>query len=176
MTAAPVQHRKRVMRFFTAGEMKREIPTPKQLDPGNPKNPVVSEIVPTSAVLGDPDLTLVVHGSGFTDSSAVMFDGAPLVSTLRSANEISAVITPSAETTAHAVAVTVRTGRIRAKDPLTFTFTVPNGVPEGTTEEVIFWVNYNQTRAKMALDAEMTNDEPRDDLVAELQALIAAGS
>lgn len=166
--------RRRVVRTFKATDF-RPAPVVK-LDPGDPKHPVVAGVVPDTAVLGGPELTLVIKGSGFTDSSVALFDGEPMVSTYVSPNEISALIDPSSDTVARSVPIIVRNGRARAKEPATFTFTAPDEVPGGTTEEVLNWVNYNLVRAQMALDAELADEEPRDDLVAELQALIAAGS
>ena len=174
MTTAPPQKR-RVIRFFTAADFKQE-PPPPPLAPGDPKHPEVNGVVPETIEVGGSDLTIAVKGSGFTEASVILLDGAMLTSTYVSPNEIRAIVQPSVETTARSVPVVVRNGRSRAKTPVTVTFALPTEAPEGTTEELVVWVNYNPVRAQMALDAELAYEEPRDDLVTELQALIAAGS
>lgn len=174
MTTAQPRPR-RLIRTFKASDFRPVAPV-VPLDPGDPKHPTVAGVVPDVAVFGEPELTLVVKGSGFLDSSVVLLGGDPLVSTYVNPNEIRALIDPSAVTDPQSFPVVVRNSRTRSKEQITFTFTSPDEVPEGTTEEVLAWVNYNLTRAQMALDAETANDEPRDDLVTELQALIAAGS
>lgn len=170
-----VPRKRKVIRFFTAADFKQVEPPPP-LDPGDPKHPEVNGVVPETIEIGGPDLTIAVKGSGFTESSVILLDGAMLTSTYVSPNEVRATVQPSVEATARSVPVVVRNGRTRAKEPVTITFTLPTQAPEGTTEEMVVWVNYNPVRAQMALDAELAHEEPRDDLVTELQALIAAGS
>lgn len=47
-----------------------------------------------------------------------------------------------------------------------------NGVPKGSSKEVLEWVGEDQERARQALEAEQSDDKPRKGLVKELEELL----
>jgi IPT/TIG domain len=169
--------RRRVIRTFTAADMGtlRHKPEPIPLDPGDPKHPTLTKIDPVSALIGEYTTALTVHGSGFTEESVILVDGTARATAYVSPNVLTTDLDMSQVTAAGNVPVVVRNGRVRTKEPVTLTYQDPE-VPEGTTEEVLAWVNYSAYRAKKALAVEQSDPEPRDDLINDLMALISAGS
>lgn len=83
--------------------------------------PVISALAPSSAYVGDPDLTLYVIGENFTAESKILFDGGEEPTTFVSAAQLSTVVEPSQVEGAWAAQVTVRTGD-RESAPQTFAF------------------------------------------------------
>jgi hypothetical protein len=57
--------------------------------------PTITGLSQTSALVGSPDVTLIVMGTGFTPSSVVLFNGLPLPTTYVSATELRTVIPAS---------------------------------------------------------------------------------
>ena len=54
--------------------------------------PVLSQVIPDTAIAGGPDLQLSVYGAGFVPSSVVEWNGAPLATTYQSATQLSATV------------------------------------------------------------------------------------
>lgn len=50
----------------------------------------------------------------------------------------------------------------------------PDAVPQGTTPEVMSWVDSDPERAQKALDAELADNRPRKGLVSSLQEIVDA--
>ena len=59
-------------------------------------NPAIVDISPKGAVAGDPDLTVVVHGSDFYSGASVMWNGAPLPTTFVDSGELTATVAADA--------------------------------------------------------------------------------
>ena len=77
---------------------------------GNPvPAPVVSSLLPASAVVGTATLTLTVRGQGFVARSQVLFGDAPRQTTFVSATELRAAVTAADLASVRVVSVTVRT-------------------------------------------------------------------
>ena len=166
--------RKRVVRFFTAADFRpAQVRVTPPVDPGDPKHPTLTAVLPDTAEVGGPEITVAIYGTGFVPETVVLFDGTSRPTTYHGPNELSTVLNPVTATGPAELVVAARNGRVRTKEPFTFTLT-SGSIPEGTTEEILTWVNYSVYRAQQALDAELANDEPRDDLVNELRALISA--
>jgi IPT/TIG domain len=86
--------------------------------------PTLTSISPDIAVLGDPDVTMVCTGTGFTEDSTIMFAGNPEPIVFTSETEISTVVKPSLDWGATAVDVMVRNSAGES-ETLQFTFTDP---------------------------------------------------
>ncbi|HZO56537.1 MAG TPA: IPT/TIG domain-containing protein [Bryobacteraceae bacterium] len=69
--------------------------------------PTITSITPNATTAGAPSFTLTVNGSGFNASSAIRLAGQALSTTFVSANQLSAVITPSLIPSAGTVSITV---------------------------------------------------------------------
>lgn len=91
-------------------------------EPAEP--PTLDSIDPDTAVLGDPDVTMVCTGTGFTEDSTIMFAGNPEPIVFISETEISTVVKPSLGWGAEAVDVLVR-NTAGESESLPFTFTDP---------------------------------------------------
>lgn len=85
--------------------------------------PIVSSVVPASAVCGGPDVTLHVHGTGFVGTSVILFNAGAEPTTYVSATEVTTVVKPSLASAAITVPVSVA-GATTAAD---FTFTLAPG-------------------------------------------------
>ena len=97
-----------------------------ETDPDNPEpgmEPTLTSIDPTSAAIGDPDLTLTVTGTNFTDSSVIVFNGGDEATTFVSDTEVTTTVKPSTASTPGDYPVTVRQGGYAAMPLQTFTFT-----------------------------------------------------
>ena len=57
--------------------------------------PTVTSIAPDTAVVGDPDLTLTVNGTNFTENTKVIFNGGEEATQFVSDTEVSTVVKPS---------------------------------------------------------------------------------
>jgi len=86
--------------------------------------PTISALDPDTAALGDPDIDMVVTGTGFNELSKIVFNGHDEPTKLLSDTEVSTGIKPSLFTVAEALPVAVRTGSM-VSTPLDFTFTDP---------------------------------------------------
>jgi hypothetical protein len=73
-------------------------PGPTPPDPA--LKPVLNSINPSSAKIGDPDLTMNVNGSKFVDGSVIYFNNGAEETTFISDNQLSTIIKPSTATTA----------------------------------------------------------------------------
>lgn len=89
-----------------------------------PVSPTLTSISPDTAVLGDPDVTMVCTGTDFSPDSVITFAGQPEPIEFISDTEISTVVKPSLAWGAVAVPVTVKNGTLES-DPIDFTFTDP---------------------------------------------------
>jgi hypothetical protein len=89
-----------------------------------PVSPTLTSISPDTAVLGDPDVTMVCTGTDFSANSVITFAGQPEPIVFISDTEISTVVKPTLPWGAVSVPVTVKNGSLES-DPLDFTFTDP---------------------------------------------------
>lgn len=89
-----------------------------------PASPTISALTPNTAVLGDPDVTMVVTGTDFTPQSVIVFNGTDEPIVFISDTEISTVVKPSIDWGAVAAPVSVRNGSLESNE-LDFTFTDP---------------------------------------------------
>jgi hypothetical protein len=85
--------------------------------------PVLSVLVPDTAVSGDPDFTLSCTGTGFTKGTVIKFGSNDEPTTFVSDTEVTTGVKPSLFAPA-VVPVSVHTGTLTS-DPLDFTFTEP---------------------------------------------------
>ena len=84
--------------------------------------PTITDLEPSSVALGDPDVDLVVTGTGFTEISRIVFDGHDEPTKLLSETEVSTGVKPSLFTEAKDIGVAVRNGSM-VSSTLPFTFT-----------------------------------------------------
>ena len=89
-----------------------------------PVSPTLTSISPDTAVLGDPDVTMVCTGTDFSPQSVITFAGQDEPIEFISDTEISTVVKPSLGWGAGAQPVTVKNGTLES-DPIDFTFTDP---------------------------------------------------
>jgi hypothetical protein len=129
--------------------------------------------MPNTAEVGGPDLTVTVSGSGFTPESVIVWNGGDEPTTFLNKSTLTTTVKPSTASGPVTVPITVRNGELTSVEAVNFTFIAPS-VPEGTSEEVLVWVNNSADRATMALEAEEADSEPRFDLVSRLEAIINA--
>ena len=94
--------------------------------------PVLTSLVPTTAVVGSSNLTLQCNGTGMLSGSVVAFNGVDQPTTYVSPTQVTAPVKP-AGATAGTVNVTVRNGNEPSNDR-PFTFTVAEE-PETTSAE-----------------------------------------
>jgi hypothetical protein len=91
--------------------------------------PVLSSLVPATAVLGAASFTLHVHGTGFTQQSTIIWNGLPEPTTYVSATELTTGVNMSTANVAIALPVTVRTVAGQDSNALTFTLTAAADPP-----------------------------------------------
>ncbi len=91
--------------------------------PVNPPPPVISTLVPASAIATGAAFTLTVNGSGFGQSSTVQWNGAQLTTTFVSASQVTAYVATSQIAAAGTVSVTVGSSAAA-----TFTVTAPPAI------------------------------------------------
>jgi hypothetical protein len=93
---------------------------PPKLDMPDP--PVVTQIAPDTAVLGDPSFTLVVTGTGFYPDSVIVFAGHDEPTTLEADGTLTTGVDMSVWLGPDIVKVQVRNFNV-VSDPVNFTFT-----------------------------------------------------
>lgn len=84
--------------------------------------PILDSLDPATAELDSADVTMTVHGTGFTESSVIMFADQPEPIVFVSETEISTVVKPSLSWGAVTVPVSVKNGE-EESNLLDFTFT-----------------------------------------------------
>lgn len=139
-------------------------------EPGSPR---VTGITPNTAEVGGPDFTVTVNGGGFTEESVIVWNGGDEPTTYVSKSAVTTDVKPSTASGPVTIPVTVRNGELTAEETVDFTFIDPV-VPEGTSEEILTWVNNDANRATIALEAEEADPEPRAELISQLEAIINA--
>ncbi len=132
--------------------------------------PVLTSLVPNSAVAGGAAFTLTTNGSNFINTSEVMWNGSERTTTFVNAGQLTAAITAADILTAGTATVTIFTptvvpavviGGLRpmgaplgtTSNPLTFTINAPNPVPtlislapaSGTAGSAAFTLTINGT-------------------------------
>jgi hypothetical protein len=95
------------------------VPTIVQVDP-----PTVTGLNPDTAMCGDPDLQLIVDGTGFNNASIITFNGHDEPTALLSDTQVRTNVKPSLFVVAATCPVGVRTGGMRS-ETIDFTFTEP---------------------------------------------------
>ena len=94
-------------------------------DPPVPVAPVLTSLVPDTAALGDADVTLHVHGTGFLPNAVIDWNGTTEPTTVVSPTELTTLIAMATAEVALDVPVTVRNGDGPVSNALTFTLTDP---------------------------------------------------
>lgn len=92
--------------------------------------PVITELVPDTAVIGSEDVKMNVNGTGFTETSVIVFNGGDEPTTFVSDILVTTIVKPSTATTAGVFPVNVRNEDGAISAPANFTFILI----EGTTE------------------------------------------
>jgi hypothetical protein len=87
--------------------------------------PTVTALVPNQVILGDPDVTLRVQGTGFDAGTVIVFNGFDEPTTLVSASEVTTGINMAVWGAPAALPVQVRSAAGVLSDALTFTFLAP---------------------------------------------------
>ena len=88
----------------------------------NVRPPTVTSLVPNTVEIGDPSVTLHVHGTNFSAASKIIFNGFEEPTTLVSATEVTTGINMDVWLAPAVVPVVVSNGNVQS-DPLNFTFT-----------------------------------------------------
>ena len=100
--------------------------------PDTETKPVLNSIDPSSAQLGDPDVTMTVNGGKFVDGSVIVFNGGDEPTTFVGDLQLTTVVRPSTASAAIGVPVWVRNPDGQRTDAeQTFTFIDPLAEPEG---------------------------------------------
>lgn len=89
---------------------------------GQTKTPVITSLTPNSAEIGDPSFTLHVHGSNFTNTSQIMFNGGEEPTTFVGPTEVTTIVNMDTVSGPVTVPVSVVTGSVVSL-PSSFTFT-----------------------------------------------------
>lgn len=82
----------------------------------------VTTLNPATAVLGGPDLTMHVIGTGFRQGDVILFNGGVEPTTFVSPTELTTIVKPSTAGFTGSYPVTVKSGGLVAK-PKNFSFT-----------------------------------------------------
>lgn len=82
--------------------------------PADAGAPIVTELVPAAAVLGDPNFTLSVRGSGFGPDAQIMWNGAPEPTTVVSPTEVTTLVNMGTATVPASIPVFVQNGAVGA--------------------------------------------------------------
>lgn len=135
----------------------------------------VTNVAPSTAIVGAAPFTLTVTGTGFTDQSVVSFDGDARPTTFVDETELTATVA-SPVGPARTVAVTVSTG-----GSASFTITATGGLQtprespaDFTIAEIQAWVDENPDSADEVLAAEQSRGaQARVTLVDWLQGFIS---
>ena len=157
---------RRVQRNFTARDF-------TAASNGVRGTPWITGLMPDTIGTGDPDLLVTVSGGGFTDETVVLWDGEDVPTTRINKTKLTFTVEPTTAFGPGTVPVTLHNAELTAAETVDFTFTDPV-VPEGTSEEVLDWVNNDANRATMALEVEEVDPEPRPELVNQLESIINA--
>jgi hypothetical protein len=88
-----------------------------------PAPPVVTALVPDTAVLGSPDFTLTVEGTGFTATSVIVWNGADEPTTVVSATALTTGVHMATAAVPITLPVAVRNGDGPLSNAVLFTFT-----------------------------------------------------
>lgn len=84
--------------------------------------PVITGLNPASVVLGSPNFTLHVMGTGFTPDSSIIWNGSPEPTTFVSETELTTEVDMSTAAVAVDIPVFVESGGVMS-DAMTFSFT-----------------------------------------------------
>jgi hypothetical protein len=87
------------------------------------KVPTLSSLTPSSAEIGDPNFTVHIHGTNFTNKSKIIFNGYEEPTTYVSANEVSTGVNMSVWAAPAVVPVGVQTDDGVMSNTMNFTFT-----------------------------------------------------
>jgi hypothetical protein len=100
--------------------------------------PVLTSLVPPTAVLGGPNFTLHVHGTGFGPGAVILWNGSPEPTTFVSPTELTTGVDMTTAAIAAAIPVTVRTITELESNALAFTLTEAADAPpaDPTTQSV----------------------------------------
>jgi hypothetical protein len=90
-----------------------------------PVVPTVTALNPSGAVVGDPNFTLVVTGTGFDAASIISWKGMSAVTQYVSATQLSAAIDISLELAAAEIPVAVQSGTGVLSNSVMFSLTAP---------------------------------------------------
>ncbi len=85
--------------------------------------PTVTSISPNTAVVGGPDVTMILTGADFTPTTVILWNGSPEPTTFIDSSHISTLVKPSTASGPFTIPVTARTGARRARSSVNFTFT-----------------------------------------------------
>jgi IPT/TIG domain-containing protein len=97
--------------------------------------PILTNLSPSTAVLGGPAFTLTINGSGFTSDAAALWGGLPLTTTYLSASQVTAAVPKNLLAESAATLLTVSQGA-PALSGNTLTFLVPNPIDLATLADV----------------------------------------
>jgi hypothetical protein len=103
----------------------QDLPEAPDPDTLRPEVPVLTSLVPDTAVLGDPNFTLHVHGTGFADDATILWNGSPEPTTVVSPTEVTTGVNMATAAVAMPIPVAVQNGNGAQSNTLTFTLTAP---------------------------------------------------
>jgi hypothetical protein len=110
--------------------------------------PAITSLSPAGAVVNSPAFTLIVAGTGFTQSSIVQWNGAPLTTTVISNTQLQAAVPAANLTAAATVSITVVNPASEGGASAAVSFTV---TPQVTAKVVkLVSTNYQTGRASNA--------------------------
>lgn len=109
-----------IIKFYIDLKSKSGPEPPPDPEPG--LEPTVSNLSPSTAAIGDPDLTLTVTGTNFTSSSIIVFNGGEEPTEFISDTELTTIVKPSTASVAGSYPVLVRQGSVDSS-PRPFMFT-----------------------------------------------------
>jgi hypothetical protein len=95
------------------------------ITPGNPTNPTLTAISPTSAAAGSGPVTLTATGANFVSASTVQVNGANRSTTFVSSTQLTATLTAADLAVAGSLSITVNTPGGGTSGSLTFTVNNP---------------------------------------------------
>jgi len=96
--------------------------------------PVLNSIDPSSAMIGDEDLTMNANGSQFVEGAVIVFNGGDEETTFISDSQLSTIVRPSTASTPGDYPVGVRNPDGQGTEFKTFTFTDPQAEQQPTAE------------------------------------------
>lgn len=82
--------------------------------------PTLTALVPATARIGDPSFLLHAHGTGFTPSSVILWNGSPEPTTVVSATELTTIVNMVTATTPVTLPVAVQTADVHVTASLPF--------------------------------------------------------